>query len=64
LLVEGFEEISLNPGIGKKYFEILENLIGLRIGRHIVFYRKVDKHIEIVRILHEQMDLKNRIKDL
>ncbi|RLC87435.1 MAG: type II toxin-antitoxin system RelE/ParE family toxin, partial [Chloroflexi bacterium] len=41
-------------------------LFGLRVGRHIVFYRKIQfegKEIEITRILHERMDLKNRVKE-
>ncbi|MSP64957.1 MAG: type II toxin-antitoxin system RelE/ParE family toxin [Bacteroidetes bacterium] len=63
LLVESFEEISNKPIIGKKYFEVYKSLQGLRVGRHIVFYRQVDKRIEIIRILHQQMDLKNRIDE-
>ncbi|HBX52789.1 MAG: plasmid stabilization protein [Bacteroidetes bacterium RIFOXYA12_FULL_35_11] len=63
LLIASFEEISFNPNIGKNYFDILDCLQGLKVGMHIVFYRQVKKNIEIIRILHEQMDLKNRIKD-
>ena len=63
LLVESFEEISNKPSIGKNYFEVYKSLQGLRVGRHIVFYRQVDKRIEIIRILHQQMDLKNRINE-
>lgn len=33
-----------------------------KAGRHIIFYRKrTETKVEIIRILHEQMDLKNRI---
>jgi len=36
----------------------------LKVGKHIVFYRKIRKRqIEITRILHESMDLKSRIND-
>jgi len=62
LLVDSFEEISNKPSIGKKYFEVYKNLKGLTVGRHIVFYLQNDNCIEIIRILHQQMDLKNRIK--
>ena len=63
LLIESFNEISNKPTIGKSYFDVLENLRGLKVGRHIVFFKHVDKKIEIIRILHEQMDLKNRINE-
>lgn len=64
LLIESFKEIVSKPNIGKSFSEIFEGLRGLRVGRHIVFFRVKDKHkIEITRILHEQMDLKNRITE-
>ena len=33
----------------------------MRCGSHVVYYLGTDVHIEIVRILHEQMDLKARL---
>jgi toxin ParE1/3/4 len=56
--------IDENPDIGREYTEIKNNLLGLKSGKHIIFYQIVkDSEIEIIRILHERMDLKNRIKD-
>ena len=64
MLVDSFNEIARNPKLGKNYSDIIENILGIRAGRHIIFYRKTqDYEIEITRILHEQMDLKNRIKE-
>ncbi|MCX6258580.1 MAG: type II toxin-antitoxin system RelE/ParE family toxin [Bacteroidia bacterium] len=64
MLIENCEEILFNAGPGKKYSRIREGLLGCKTGRHIIFYREiVENEIEIVRILHEQMDLKNRIKE-
>jgi len=64
LLIDSCDEISVNPEIGKNYDEIDENIFGYKAGRHIIFYQviKVDV-IEVVRILHESMDLKNRMKE-
>jgi len=64
LLIDSCDEISVNPEIGKNYDEIDENIFGYKTGRHIIFYQviKVDV-IEVVRILHESMDLKNRMKE-
>lgn len=58
------KEIGINPNIGKKYVEICGELLGLKTGRHIIFYQVLsDNKIEIIRILHAQMDLKNRLKE-
>jgi toxin ParE1/3/4 len=58
------KEIGKNPNIGKVYTEISKNLLGLKSGKHIIFYHKISEdEIEVIRILHERMDLKNRIND-
>jgi toxin ParE1/3/4 len=56
------KQIGINPDLGKKYEEINSNLFGLRTGKHIIFYQIIsEQEIEIIRILHERMDLKNRL---
>ena len=58
------KEIGRNPNIGKVYTEISKNLLGLKSGKHIIFYHKISEdEIEVIRILHERMDLKNRMND-
>lgn len=55
-------QIGENPELGKEYKGINNNLLGLRTGKHIIFYQVInEQEIEIIRILHERMDLKNRI---
>ncbi len=55
-------QIGKNPELGKEYDEITKNLLGLRTGKHIIFYKVIaEDEIEVVRILHERMDLKNRL---
>lgn len=64
LLLESCQEIANNPELGKNYNGITNDLFGLKTNRHIIFYRKrSDQPIEITRILHGQMDLKNRITE-
>jgi toxin ParE1/3/4 len=64
MLLENCKEVACNPDLGKDYSEVTENLLGFKAGRHIIFYRKIeDNEVEITRILHEQMDLENRIKE-
>lgn len=62
MLLSNCKSIAENPSLGKKYNEIIENLFGFRTNRHIIFYRQITKNeIEITRILHERMDLENRM---
>lgn len=56
-------QIGQNPELGRVYKEINENLFGLKTGKHIIFYHLIlNDEIEIIRILHERMDMKNRLR--
>ena len=62
-LINGFESIAANQQKGRNYNGIRRDLFGFKVNRHIVFYRIIsDELIEITRILHERMDLKNQLK--
>ncbi|RYY21641.1 MAG: type II toxin-antitoxin system RelE/ParE family toxin [Chitinophagaceae bacterium] len=64
LLVNSMQHVCTNPELGKPYRELDENILGFRVGTHIVFYRQIDfDEIEIVRILHQTMDLKSRMNE-
>lgn len=64
MLIDSCKNISEGKVIGKNYEGIFTGLLGKRAGKHIIFYRKVEGDVvEIVRILHERMDLKKRIKE-
>lgn len=64
MLLENCQHIADDPNIGKNYDGIRNELFGLKANRHIIFYRKLtNKPIEITRILHELMDLKNRLEE-
>lgn len=64
LLLDSCQDIANNPELGKNYEGITNDLFGLKTSRHIIFYRKrIDQPIEITRILHGKMDLKNRITE-
>lgn len=64
LLIHSFQTFLEKPEIGKDYSEINTNLLGLPIGKHIIFYRRIKtSDIEILRILHQKMDLRNRLAE-
>lgn len=56
--------IGENPEVGKQYYGISKNLLGLKSGKHIIFYKSLsESEIEVIRIIHERMDLKNRLSE-
>ena len=62
ILIRNCEEIASNLELGKNYNGIAPTLYGLRATKHIIFYRIISEfEVEITRILHESMDLRNRI---
>ena len=62
MLLDFCQDIADNPELGKNYDRIKSDLYGIKANRHVIIYRKrIDQPIEITRILHGQMDLKNRI---
>ena len=63
MLIAACRRIAENPSAaGRRYDEVAEGLFGVKAGRHILFYRSADSGgVEIVRILHERMDLKTKI---
>lgn len=64
LITSSFHQIVQNPERGKNYDEIDKEIFGLHVGKHIVFYRVAESNdIEILRILHQRMDLKNRFDE-
>lgn len=63
MLIATCEEAAKKADLGRDYSNITVFLLGIKSGRHIIFYQKVaEGQIEIIRILHEQMDLKYRLK--
>lgn len=64
MLLDSCQDISNGRVTGKQYEGIYIGLLGLKAGKHIIFYRMINRDVvEIVRILHERMDLKKHIKD-
>lgn len=64
MLLNSCQALANNPELGKIYHGIAPDLFGLKANRHIIFYLKlIDNTVEIIRILHGRMDLKNRIPE-
>ncbi len=65
LIIDEIEYLSENPKSGKDYNEIRKGYFRSRIKSHFIFYKinVAKEKIEIIRILHQQMDIDNRLND-
>jgi toxin ParE1/3/4 len=64
LIVDEIEYVSGNFEEIKDFGNIRKNYKFSKVKSHLVFYKKTENtEMEVVRILHERMDLKNRIND-
>ena len=62
LLMDSCQELANKPSQGKSYDVVEKNVLGFKTGEHIIFYQIVSlNEIEVVRILHGIMDMKNHI---
>ena len=61
LLEKGFLMLLHHPKSGKARDEIRRGYRSLPVENHVVFYRIRDKDIEIVRILHQRMEVNQRV---
>lgn len=63
LITDEFEYIASNPNAGKSIDHIRQGYKVSKVKSHLVFYKpSYKKGIEIIRILHERMDVENKIK--
>lgn len=65
LILDEIEYLADNPDSGKDFNHIRKNYRCSRVKSHLIFYRVVDKRndIEIIRVLHQRMDLENRLTE-
>ena len=65
LVINEIEYLSENPNSGKDYNDIRKGYFRSQVKSHFIFYRinsKINK-IEIIRILHQQMDIESRLDE-
>ena len=59
-----FKEICKNLDLGKNYKGVRKNYRGLAVKSHIIFYKiRDEKIIDVIRVLHQRIDLINRIEE-
>jgi toxin ParE1/3/4 len=63
-LLEDCQMLAKNHNFGRNYNEISIEIFGYKSGQHLLFFRKLNEsEIEITRIFHSKLDLKNRIEE-
>ena len=61
LIFDEINYICKNINTGKSMEHVRKGYRASKVKSHLIFFRVVNDTIEIVRILHERMDIKNRL---
>lgn len=63
LIFEEINYISRNSTSGKSMEHVRKGYRVSKVKSHLIFYRVINEQIEVIRILHERMDIENRLND-
>ena len=65
LILDEIEYLAENPDVGKDYSHVRRGYLRSKVKSHFIFYKinKKENQIEIIRVLHQQMDVENRLND-
>ncbi len=61
LIVAEINHICKEPDSGRQMDQIRKGYRVSKVKSHLVFYRIVDDTVEVIRILHQRMDIENRL---
>ena len=53
----GIEAVAIRPGLGRRCDELRAGYYKMPVGSHILFYRRTESKIHVVRVLHQSMDV-------
>lgn len=65
LILDEIEYIARHPASGKDYSHVRKGYYRSKVKSHFIFYRlnPEEDGIEIIRVLHQQMDIEDRLSD-
>ena len=63
LIFKEIEFLASRPDHGKHQGHLRKGYRSSQVKAHIIFYKYANNEIEIIRILHENMDIPNRLSD-
>lgn len=62
-IIETIEFLCTEPKSGKSAEHLRKGYKFFKVNAHLIFYMATDFELDVIRILHSQMDIPNRIKD-
>jgi len=60
-LDSNFQILAHEPQLGRACDDIKQGYRKHQVGRHLIFYRRIASRVEIVRILHDSMDVDSHL---
>ena len=63
LIFNEINYISKNSTAGKSMEHVRKSYQASKVNSHLIFYRVINDTIKMIRILHERMDMENRLND-
>ena len=58
-----FQLLAMEPQLGKSCDDLRAGYRKYPVGKHLIFYRQSVDGLEIIRILHQRMDIEARFDD-
>lgn len=63
MLKDGIATIRKSPAAGMPRDDVRQGLRSMPCGQHVLFYRATLDSIELVRVLHQRMDVHSQLSD-
>ena len=63
LIIDEINYLAQRPESGKDYSHIRKGYFRSKVKSHFIFYRKNTKILEVIRILHQSMDIESRLNE-
>jgi toxin ParE1/3/4 len=63
LILDEIDFIAQNPKAGKEYSHVRKGYYRSKVKSHFIFYRLKEDELQIIRILHQQMDIDARLNE-
>ncbi len=62
-IIEVIDVLCTEPNAGKSAEHLRKGYKYFKVNAHLIFYITTDAELDVIRILHSQMDIPNRLKD-
>lgn len=61
LIIEEIEYLAKNPKSGKSIHFVRKEYRMAKVKSHLIFYKTENNLVSVIRILHQRMDIENRL---